>query len=76
MATTKKRNTPQRVYCLDCISKSGPNINPPNNIAHTTTHANAKLAVTPHAAANVSGASSKVIASCVFPEGIKSRVTA
>ena len=61
---------PQRVYWRDCISRSGPNINPPNNIAHVATSANARFPDNPHATAKVGAARINVIASCVFPEGI------
>src|SRR5918998_911868 len=42
-----KRNTPQRVYCRDCMSRSGPNISPPNSIAPVATLARSTLPVTP-----------------------------
>src|SRR4028118_385577 len=70
-----KRNTPQRVYCRDWISRSGPNISPPNNIAPVATDASSVLPVTPHAATKVGTVSNRVIASCVFPEGIKAKVS-
>src|SRR5215213_7029047 len=67
----RNRNTPQRVYCRDCMSKSGPNISPPNTVAAVAAALSVRLPVNPHAAANVGAASARVTRSCVFPEGIK-----
>src|SRR5215213_7025706 len=61
---------PQRVYCLDCMSRSGPNISPPNSIATVAAALSHTLPVSPHAAANVGGANTSVTMSCVLPEGI------
>src|ERR1041384_8541977 len=61
---------PQRVYCFDCMSRSGPNISPPNSIATVAAALSQTLPVSPHAAANVGGANTSVTMSCVFPEGI------
>src|ERR1044072_8722120 len=63
---------PQRVYCFDCMSRSGPNIRPPNSIAAVAAALSHTLPVSPHAAANVGGANTSVTMSCVFPEGIGS----
>src|SRR5215210_1076522 len=61
---------PQRVYCFDCMSRSGPNISPPNSIATVAAALSHTLPVSPQAAANVGGANTSVTMSCVFPEGI------
>jgi hypothetical protein len=47
---------------------------PPNSIAHVAAVASAQSPVKPHPAAHVGGASKSVIASCVFPEGIRADV--
>src|SRR5919205_3401991 len=67
---------PQRVYCFDCMSRSGPNISPPNSIATVAAALSHTLPVSPHAAANVGGANTSVTMSCVFPEGISKRLVA
>src|SRR5213592_2224758 len=61
---------PQRVYCFECVSKSGPNIKPPISIATVTTAATAKFSVSFQVTANVGATSRNVMASCVLPEGI------
>src|SRR5919202_435499 len=67
----RSRSGPQRVYCRDCMSRSGPNISPPKSIAAVAAALSVRLPpLSPHAAANVGGASATVTRSCVFPEGI------
>src|SRR5918911_5492186 len=65
----RNRSGPQRVYCRDCMSRSGPNMKPPNSVATVTTMASVRLRVSPHATANVGAAKSNVMKSCVFPDG-------
>ncbi len=60
----------QRVYCFECVSKSGPNIKPPNKKAAVTIKASGKLSVSFQVAVKVGATRKNVIASCVFPEGI------
>jgi hypothetical protein len=53
------------------MSRSGPNISPPKSVAAVAATASVQSPpVSPHAAAKVGGASTSVIRSCVFPEGI------
>src|ERR1051326_1569193 len=52
------------------MSRSGPNIKPPNSIAPVAKNASESFPVRLHAATKVGAASMIVIASCVFPEGI------
>ena len=59
----------QRVYCFECVSRSGPNIKPPNVKAAVTTSESGKLLVNFHVAAKTGATKRNVIASCVFPEG-------
>jgi hypothetical protein len=55
------------------MSRSGPNIKPPNSMAHVVKVARMKLPVKPQAAKKVGAERIIVAASCVFPEGIASR---
>jgi hypothetical protein len=71
----RKRKTPQRVYWRDCMSRSGPNMKPPNSIAPVARNASASFPVNPHAATKVGAARMIVTASCVFPEGIHTRLS-
>jgi len=51
------------------VSKSGPNIKPPNAKQTVTTKDNGTLSVIFHVAAKTGATKRNVIASCVFPEG-------
>jgi hypothetical protein len=51
------------------VSKSGPNIKPPNAKQTVTIKAGGKLLVNFHVAAKTGATKRNVIASCVFPEG-------
>src|ERR1044072_6497094 len=70
----RSRKGPQRVYCFDCMSRSGPNISPPNSIAAVAAALSHTLPVSTHAAASVGGANTSVTMSCVLSEGIEEGV--
>jgi len=60
----------QREYCFETVSRSGPNINPPNRNAAVAIAEKGMLCVATNAAANAGAARRNVIASWVFPLGI------
>lgn len=63
-------NMPQRVRCFETVSRSGPNISPPNRKAAATDAESGADLVTAKLPANTGTASRKVTASCVFPDGM------
>lgn len=65
----RKKN--QREYCRETVSRSGPNINPPNRKAAPTVADDHTSRVAANVATHAGTVRRKVIASCVRPLGIK-----
>src|SRR5262245_56999673 len=66
----KNRRIPQRAYWQLIVSRSGPNIKPPNKKEPVTTAEIAVFSVMRHAATETGATNRKVMASCVLPDGI------